>query len=157
MTAAITTLKLLQTEIEDRIVALTPNSFTQHHFKVRPQEARRVPIINSGGPSRLFELGRPFQAPDTATLYYGGGGGGIRNPSYIIPINIIYTTIDELWRYAALDDADEIRSDILNNRATEPAGIEIREIMDVPPEFETNPEDDWEVMTLQLWTVLTVQ
>jgi hypothetical protein len=157
MVAAITTLQLLKTEIQDRIVALTPNSFTQHHYRIREEEARRSPLLEAGGPPRLFEFGKPVTSPDTENLYYGGGGGGIRNPAYIIPINLLYPTNEELWRIAAVDDYDQIRSDILNNRATEPANCEIRWIDPAGPEFDTSPADDWEVMTMFLRTVLTVQ
>lgn len=154
MTAAFTTLGLLQAEIEGRIKALTPTTFRDYPFKLRPQEARRVPLIDSGGPARVFELDDPYNTDDDH-LFWAGGGGGIHTPAVIIPINIIYPTTSKVWRFAAYDDGDQIRADILNNRSTEPAGVEIREIKGIPF-FEKNPEDDWEVLTLSLWAVLTV-
>jgi hypothetical protein len=155
MANAFTTLGLLEAEIETRIGNLTPNYFSNERFKLRPQESRRSTLLQSGGKPRLFELGDPIFTDD-ANLYWGGGGKGIHNPAVFIPINIVYPTTDRVWRKAAYDDGDQIRADILNNRDTEPAGVEIREIKGIPT-FEKSPEDDFEVLTLFLWAVLTVE
>ncbi len=147
-------LGLLRAEIEGRIHALTPHGFTGVDERFRPRgDDERSAEINKALRIRSFEVGRAERAASDSPEEFGTSH---REPSYHIPISIVYPTHPQAWRDAAMSDAGQIRQDIDNNHSTQSKGVQMRFILGEPT-FEVLADDPWEIMTLTLFARLDAE
>lgn len=148
-------LGLLRDEIEGRILALTPHGkrgVNSDRFRPRTDEERSANMDKETAP-RVFEMGRPERVASDSPEEFGTSN---REPSYHIPISIVYPSFPQDWRDAAMSDAGQIRQDIDNNHATQPSGVQMRFILGEPT-FEPLADDPWEIMTLTLFARLDAE
>ena len=154
MTEAYTILRALRTEVEDRIVDVTPTYNSQTRFtKISSEVSRKEDVLENVKVTRAFRLGQAEQINEMPG--YEITGTGSEQPAYDIPLEIVYPTDQDYWREVALDDFNLIRTDLANNRGGEPAGVQGRWVSSSPV-FEQAAEDPFEKMTFNIRTWLNV-
>lgn len=147
-----TILALLRAEVEGRIQALTPHGHKDKPFRPLSDEHRQSGVERHLSP-RSFVAGRPERVTSDSPEEFGTSN---REPSFNVPIRIVYPTFPENWRDAAMSDAGQIRQDIDNHAATMPSGVQQRFILGEPV-FEAVADDPWETMTLTLFARLNAE
>jgi|TARA_R100000049_G_C1945854_1_gene90972 hypothetical protein len=115
----------LRQEITDRVSALDPNGMQSKRFKLRTREEQGAGTIDEAQMRpRLFELGTGVR--DRNALF----GAEDHVDVYHIPLRILYPlNSGTSWDAALHDDADAIRTDLINN-APSITGVHVRYIND---------------------------
>lgn len=142
----------LATEIEGRIVGLTPTNFATHTFRVR-----------SAAEQYASELASVSAAPRAVDVGGGGGVRWVRNltcgsanraQEIFIPVSIRYPARRD-WQFAAFDDFDRISEDMRDN-ATSVTGCSLREVdAFTQPVWAVDTEDpQFAVMEFEVYAIV---
>lgn len=152
MTTPVTAFVNLKDEIEDRIVALTPNRTIRAEegsFSVYPDKAvKSKPILEWTGRARTFVVGDPVDMGHWAV------GWTETQKLYHIPVVFVYRRTP-IWTMAAIDDMHQIFHDILSNPPSV-AGVANRYFSESQPTVTKNPDGPWDYYTLTLMAYLSV-
>lgn len=147
-----TILAAFRDEVEARVVALTPDAWTNDKFHIRPiRERADKPIRQVIGRNRLAELSLvPIQKK------YEWIGSAQRGLMYDFPLVIVYEDTEE-WHVNLNSDADLIYTD-LNSNPSSGTGICLREVnFETPLTVELHGDDPWMYSIIPIRVYLEIE
>lgn len=150
MTTPAEAISALRDEVEDRIVALTPNRMVNANepFTLYTSQAEK-PITEWTGSSRVFAIGA-FTEVRRWNLGYSQ-----QQILYTAPITFVYRRTP-IWNLAALDDMHQVQHDLLNN-VPSVSGVANRWIPPTEsPVVTMHAEQPWDYYTMTLNAYLSV-